>query len=74
MQKYFDEIKQRLGKGSSYAVKLKPERTEFFGDIAFAHGVAQTFGHRDQLVPVNKRWPIREQIWPKIYAARFANR
>ena len=38
MQKYFDSIKERLGKGSSYTVKLTPDRTEFFGDIALAHG------------------------------------
>jgi ketosteroid isomerase-like protein len=38
MQKYFDSIKERLGKGSSYTVKLNPDRTEFFGDIALGHG------------------------------------
>jgi ketosteroid isomerase-like protein len=38
MQKYFDSIKTRLGSGSSYTVKLDPDRTEFFGDIALAHG------------------------------------
>jgi ketosteroid isomerase-like protein len=38
MQKYFDSIKQRLGAGSSYTVKLVPDRTEFFGDFALAHG------------------------------------
>ena len=38
MQKYFDSIKERLGNGSSYTVKLTPDRTEFFGDIALAHG------------------------------------
>lgn len=38
MQKYFDSIKERLGKNSSYTVKLNPDRTEFFGDIALAHG------------------------------------
>jgi ketosteroid isomerase-like protein len=38
MQKYFDSIKERLGKGSAYTVKLTPDRTEFFGDIALGHG------------------------------------
>lgn len=38
MQKYFDSIKERLGQNSSYTVKLSPDRTEFFGDIALAHG------------------------------------
>ena len=38
MQKYFDSIKERLGKGSSYTVKLTPDPAEFFGDIALAHG------------------------------------
>jgi len=38
MQKYFDSIKERLGKNSSYSVKLNPDRTDFFGNIALAHG------------------------------------
>lgn len=38
MQQYFDSMKERLGKNSSYTVKLEPDRTEFFGDIAIAHG------------------------------------
>jgi ketosteroid isomerase-like protein len=38
MQQYFDSIKARLGQGSSYTVVLKPDRSEFFGDIALAHG------------------------------------
>jgi ketosteroid isomerase-like protein len=38
MQKYFDSIRERLGKNSSYIVKLDPDRTEFFGDLALAHG------------------------------------
>lgn len=38
MQKYFDSIKERLGKNSSYVIKLTPDHTEFFGDIALAHG------------------------------------
>lgn len=38
MQKYLDSIKERLGKDSSYTVKLIPDATEFFGDIALAHG------------------------------------
>lgn len=38
MQKYFDSIKERLGKNSSYTVKLDPDRTEFFGNIALGHG------------------------------------
>jgi ketosteroid isomerase-like protein len=38
MQKYFDSIKERLGRNSSYTVKLNPDHSEFFGDIALAHG------------------------------------
>jgi uncharacterized protein (TIGR02246 family) len=40
MQKFFENIKERLGKGSSYTVKLQPDRTAFFGDIALAHGTS----------------------------------
>lgn len=38
IQKYFDSIKIRLGRGSTYTVKLDPDTTEFYGDIALAHG------------------------------------
>jgi ketosteroid isomerase-like protein len=38
IQKYFDSVKEMLGKGSSYTVKLEPDRTEVFGDIAIGHG------------------------------------
>ena len=38
IQKYFESIKKRLGENSSYAVALDPDRTEFFGNIALAHG------------------------------------
>lgn len=40
MQAYFDDIKKRLGEGSSYTVKLLPDDTQFFGDIALTHGTA----------------------------------
>ncbi|MCX6855584.1 MAG: DUF4440 domain-containing protein [Verrucomicrobia bacterium] len=40
MQAFFDDIKKRLGEGSSYTVKLMPDDTQFFGDIALAHGTA----------------------------------
>lgn len=38
IQKYFDSVQEMMGKGSSYTVKLEPDRTEFFGDIAIGHG------------------------------------
>ena len=38
MQKYYEDIKAQLGEGSSFKVKLIPDRTEFFGDMAIAHG------------------------------------
>ena len=38
MQAFFDDIKKRLGPGSSYSIKLVPDDTQFFGDIALAHG------------------------------------
>ena len=40
MQQYFDGIRQQLGPGSSYRVQVQPDDTQFFGDIALAHGVA----------------------------------
>lgn len=41
MQAFFDDIKKRLGPGSSYQVKLLPDDTQFFGDTALAHGSAE---------------------------------
>lgn len=38
IQKYFDSVREMMGDGSSYSVKLEPDRTEFFGDIAIGHG------------------------------------
>lgn len=38
MQAFFNDIKKRLGPGSSYSIKLVPDDTQFFGDIALAHG------------------------------------
>ena len=40
MQQYFDATKEQLGRGSTYTVKLKPDRTEFFGDLALARGTS----------------------------------
>ena len=40
MQSYYDSIRKNLGKGSSYTVQLKPERSELFGDVALARGVS----------------------------------
>ncbi len=41
MQAFFDDIKKRLGPGSSYSIKLVPDDTQFFGDLALAHGSAE---------------------------------
>ncbi len=38
MQAYYDTIKQRLGPDGTYSVKLLPDTTEFYGDMAIAHG------------------------------------
>ncbi len=52
MQKYYDEIKTKLGAGSSYSVRLHPDATEFRGDIAIAHGMSDesvVFGNGKQI-------------------------
>lgn len=38
MQGFLDKIKGQLGAGSRYSVKLRPDETDFFGDLATAHG------------------------------------
>jgi ketosteroid isomerase-like protein len=38
MQKFYDDIKTKLGDGSTYSIKMLPDRTDFFGDTAVAHG------------------------------------
>lgn len=40
MQKYYDEIKSKIGNGGSYTVKLLPDDTDFHGDVAIAHGAS----------------------------------
>lgn len=40
MQKYYDEIKTKIGSGGSYSVKLLPDDTNFHGNIAVAHGAS----------------------------------
>jgi len=40
MQKYYDEIKGKLGSGGSYTVKFVPDDTDFHGNIAVAHGTS----------------------------------
>lgn len=38
IQAYWDKIKRMMGEGGRYEVKLNPNRSELFGDIALAHG------------------------------------
>lgn len=45
MQGFFDGIKARLGAGSRYTIKLKPDATDFHGDIAIAHGTCEETVH-----------------------------
>ncbi len=40
MQKFYDDIKARLGEGSTYRIKMLPESTDFFDDTAVAHGTS----------------------------------
>lgn len=41
MQKYYDEIKAKIGSGGSYSVKLLPDDSNFHGNIAVAHGLSE---------------------------------
>jgi ketosteroid isomerase-like protein len=57
MQKYYDEVKVKLGTGSSYSVKLNPADTEFYDSIAVTHGTSDervTFGNGKQLAYQSK--------------------
>ncbi len=52
MQRFLEEVKKIMGEGSHYSVKLVPNTTEFFGDIALAKGTSDetaTFGSGRQL-------------------------
>jgi len=40
MQKYYDEIKAKIGSGGSYTVKLLPDATDFYDNVAVAHGAS----------------------------------
>jgi ketosteroid isomerase-like protein len=57
MQKIFDDFKKDLGPGYVYRVKLNPERSQIFGDIAVARGTsdeyAKSYGHEYNLTT---RW------------------
>ena len=64
MQNYYDEIKGKLGTGSSYIVKLNPDTTEFHGNIAIAHGTSNeqvTFGNGKQLAYQSKWTAVLEK-------------
>ena len=64
MQKYYDEIKQQLGTGSSYSVTLHPDDTEFHGNIAIAHGTSEervVFGNGKQLSYQSKWTAVLEK-------------
>ncbi len=38
MQQYYHDVREKIGSASTYTVKLTPDATEFFGDMALAHG------------------------------------
>lgn len=40
MQAYLESVMKRLGQGATYRVKLKPDNTDFHGDVAIAHGAS----------------------------------
>jgi ketosteroid isomerase-like protein len=40
MQKYYEEIKTKIGSGGSYTIKLLPDDTDFHGNVAVAHGAS----------------------------------
>jgi ketosteroid isomerase-like protein len=40
MQAFYDGIKAKLGAGSRYTVKLNPDTTDFYGDVAVGHGTS----------------------------------
>ncbi len=40
MQAFYDRVREQLGPGTSYTVKLVPDHTDFYGDVAIGHGLS----------------------------------
>ena len=40
MQAFYDGMRKNLGEGSRYSVKLNPDTTDYYGDVAVGHGTS----------------------------------
>ncbi len=74
MQAYYDKIKAQLGSGGSYAVKLKPDNTDFYGDVAVAHGSSAetvTLGNGKQIAYQSRWTTVLRKVGDKWLATRL---
>lgn len=40
MQEFYNGVRDQLGTGTRYTVKLVPDNTDFYGDVAIGHGLS----------------------------------
>lgn len=74
MQDYYDKIKGQLGDGGSYSVKLKPDDTDFHGDVAVAHGASDetvTLGNGKEIAYQSQWTAVLRKVDGKWMASRL---
>jgi ketosteroid isomerase-like protein len=74
MQRFFDGIKAQLGPGSRYTIHLKPDDTNFHGDLAIAHGVSEEtarLGNGTEIAYVTKWTAVLKKVDGRWQAARL---
>lgn len=74
MQKFIKDVMKQLGEGAVYRVKLRPDITDFHGDIAIAHGESYesvTFGNGKSIAYVTKWTAVLKKVDGMWKAARL---
>ncbi|MCB1226623.1 MAG: hypothetical protein KDK99_12485 [Verrucomicrobiales bacterium] len=74
MQTFIEGIMKQLGEGAIYRVKLRPDTTDFHGDIAIAHGESDesvTFGNGKSIAYVTKWTAVLKKVDGAWKAARL---
>lgn len=74
MEAYYEKIKKQIGSGGSYTVKLQPADTDFYGDVAVAHGSsAETvvLGNGKRIVYQSQWTAVLRKVAGKWMAARL---
>lgn len=65
MQAFIEGVQKEIGEGSVYQVKLRPGTTEFYGDLAIAHGESDesvTFKNGKQITYVTKWTAVLKKV------------